>query len=447
MMTEIITYFFIAIVSALIGLFIGKLISKLNFEKDKTALEKEKSTLEERLILLQQSKENTENNFIESQIALKNNQLEKEKLITTNARQDSEIQNLQIKLTENKGEVEKLNEKFTKEFENLATKILDENSTKFKTQNKESISAILNPLKEKIEGFEKKVTETQEKSIGMHSALREQLGHLKDLNLQMSKEAINLTKALKGDNKTQGDWGETQLEILLEKAKLTKGIHYSTQGGFRDNEGKVKKPDFIINLPDNRHLIVDSKVSLTAYESYFSSENEIEKEAFLSKHIKSIRDHFKDLSSKKYDTLYEINSPDYVLMFVPIEPALMIALNKVNDLYLEALDKNIVLVSTSTLLATLSTVSSMWRQENQKNNVLEISKQAGALYDQFVNLTEDLIKVGNQLKTVQGSYDSSMKKLTGRGNLIKKVENIKQLGVNTSKKINQSLLDRANDLD
>ena len=447
MMTEIITYLFIAIVFALIGLFIGKLLSKLNFEKDKTALEKEKSTLEERLILLQQSKEITENNFIESQIALKNNQLEKEKLITTNARQDSEIQNLQIKLIENKGEVEKLNEKFTKEFENLATKILDENSTKFKTQNKESISAILNPLKEKIEGFEKKVTETQEKSIGMHSALREQLGHLKELNLQMSKEAINLTKALKGDNKTQGDWGETQLEILLEKAKLTKGIHYSTQGGFRDNEGKVKKPDFIINLPDNRHLIVDSKVSLTAYESYFSSENEIEKEAFLSKHIKSIRDHFKDLSSKKYDTLYEINSPDYVLMFVPIEPALMIALNKVNDLYLEALDKNIVLVSTSTLLATLSTVSSMWRQENQKNNVLEISKQAGALYDQFVNLTEDLIKVGNQLKTVQGSYDSSMKKLTGRGNLIKKVENIKQLGVNTSKKINQSLLDRANDLD
>ena len=447
MMTEIITYLFIAIVFALIGMFIGKLLSKLNFEKDKTTLEKEKSTLEERLILLQQSKENTENNFIESQIGLKNNQLEKEKLITTNARQGSEIQNLQIKLTENKGEVEKLNEKFTKEFENLATKILDENSTKFKTQNKESISAILNPLKEKIEGFEKKVTETQEKSIGMHSALREQLGHLKDLNLQMSKEAINLTKALKGDNKTQGDWGETQLEILLEKAKLTKGIHYSTQGGFRDNEGKVKKPDFIINLPDNRHLIVDSKVSLTAYESYFSSENEIEKEAFLSKHIKSIRDHFKDLSSKKYDTLYEINSPDYVLMFVPIEPALMIALNKVNDLYLEALDKNIVLVSTSTLLATLSTVSSMWRQENQKNNVLEISKQAGALYDQFVNLTEDLIKVGNQLKTVQGSYDSSMKKLTGRGNLIKKVENIKQLGVNTSKKINQSLLDRANDLD
>ena len=447
MMTEIFTYLLIAVIFALIGLFIGKLLSKLNFEKENTTTEKEKATLEERLILLQQSKEITENNFTASQVALKEKQREKENLITTNTRQDAEIHNLQQKLVENKGEVEKLNEKFTKEFENLATRILDENSTKFKNQNKESISAILNPLKEKIEGFEKKVTETQEKSIGMHSALREQLGHLKDLNLQMSKEAINLTKALKGDNKTQGDWGETQLEILLEKAKLTKGIHYSTQGGFRDDEGKVKKPDFIINLPDNRHLIVDSKVSLTAYEGYFSSENEIEKEAFLSKHIKSIRDHFKDLSSKKYDALYEINSPDYVLMFVPIEPALMIALNKVNDLYLEALDKNIVLVSTSTLLATLSTVSSMWRQENQKKNVLEISKQAGALYDQFVNLTEDLIKVGNQLKTVQGSYDSSMKKLTGRGNLIKKVESIKQLGVSTSKSIHQNLLDRASDAD
>jgi len=447
MMTEIFTYLLIAVIFTLIGLFIGKLLSKLNFEKENTTTEKEKATLEERLILLQQSKEITENNFTASQVALKEKQQEKENLITTNTRQDAEIHNLQQKLVENKGEVEKLNEKFTKEFENLATRILDKNSTKFKNQNKESISAILNPLKEKIEGFEKKVTETQEKSIGMHSALREQLGHLKDLNLQMSKEAINLTKALKGDNKTQGDWGETQLEILLEKAKLTKGIHYSTQGGFRDDEGKVKKPDFIINLPDNRHLIVDSKVSLTAYEGYFSSENEIEKEAFLSKHIKSIRDHFKDLSSKKYDALYEINSPDYVLMFVPIEPALMIALNKVNDLYLEALDKNIVLVSTSTLLATLSTVSSMWRQENQKKNVLEISKQAGALYDQFVNLTEDLIKVGNQLKTVQGSYDSSMKKLTGRGNLIKKVENIKQLGVSTSKSIHQNLLDRASDAD
>jgi DNA recombination protein RmuC len=370
---------------------------------------------------------------------------EKEYLTIANTKNATENNNLKEKLELNKDEVEKLQEKFTKEFENLANKILTNNSKTFKEQNKESIEGILNPLKEKIDGFEKKVAESQKESIGMHSALKEQLRGLKDLNLQMSKEAINLTKALKGDSKVQGDWGETQLEMLLEKANLTKGIHFETQGGYRDDEGKLKKPDFIINLPDDRHLIIDSKVSLTAYESYTSSDDDTEKENSLKKHLESLRKHIKDLSSKKYDALYEINTPDYVLMFVPIEPALMIALNNSNDLYLEALDKNVVLVSTSTLLATLSTVSSMWRQENQKKNVLAIAEQAGRLYDQFVNLTDDLIKVGNQLKTVQGSYDTSMKKLTGKGNLITKVERIKVLGAKTSKNLNKNLLDRAND--
>ena len=370
---------------------------------------------------------------------------EKEYLTIENTKNSTENNNLKEKLEVNKQEVEKLQEKFTKEFENLANKILTTNSKTFKEQNKESIEGILNPLKEKIDGFEKKVAESQKESIGMHSALKEQLRGLKDLNLQMSKEAINLTKALKGDSKVQGDWGETQLEMLLEKANLSKGIHYETQGGYRDDEGKLKKPDFIINLPDDRHLIIDSKVSLTAYEYYTSNDDESEKENSIKKHLESLRKHIKDLSSKKYDSLYEINTPDYVLMFVPIEPALMIALNNSNDLYLEALDKNVVLVSTSTLLATLSTVSSMWRQENQKKNVLAIAEQAGRLYDQFVNLTDDLIKVGNQLKTVQGSYDTSMKKLTGKGNLITKVERIKVLGAKTSKNLNKNLLDRASE--
>ena len=431
MMIELLIYLIITIASIFIGLFLGRNFTRLKFEK-------KQATLEERNTILS-------NSFHEITEDLKNSQLEKEALIATKTRLDTELKNSELKLVENKQELDKINEKFTKEFENLANKILDEKSSKFTEQNKLNITSILNPLKEKIEGFEKKVSESQKESVGMHSALKEQLNSLKDLNIQMSKEAINLTKALKGDSKTQGDWGETQLEILLEKANLAKDIHFTTQGGYRDEEGRLKKPDFIINLPDNRHLIVDSKVSLTNYEAYFNEEDEKQKGVYLKKHVESIRKHIKELSDKKYESLYEINTPDYVLMFVPIEPAYLLALSNNNQLYLEALDKNVVLVSTSTLLATLSTVSSMWRQENQKKNVLEIANQAGRLYDQFVNLTDDLIKVGNQLKTVQGSYDTSMKKLTGKGNLIKKVEKIKELGAKTSKIMNKNLLDRASE--
>jgi len=431
MMIDLLIYLIITITSIFIGLFLGRNFTRLKFEK-------KQATLEERNTILS-------NSFHEITEDLKNSQLEKEALIATKTRLDTELKNSELKLVENKQELDKIQEKFTKEFENLANKILDEKSSKFTEQNKLNITSILNPLKEKIEVFEKKVSESQKESVGMHSALKEQLNSLKDLNIQMSKEAINLTKALKGDSKTQGDWGETQLEILLEKANLAKGIHFTTQGGYRDEEGRLKKPDFIINLPDNRHLIVDSKVSLTNYEAYFNEQDEKQKGVYLKKHIESIRKHIKELSDKKYESLYEINTPDYVLMFVPIEPAYLLALSNNNQLYLEALDKNVVLVSTSTLLATLSTVSSMWRQENQKKNVLEIANQAGRLYDQFVNLTDDLIKVGNQLKTVQGSYDTSMKKLTGKGNLIKKVEKIKELGAKTSKIMNKNLLDRASE--
>ena len=431
MMIDLLIYLIITIASIFIGLFLGKNFTRLKFEK-------KQATLEERNTILSDS-------FHEITEDLKKSQLEKEALIATKTRLGTELKNSELKLVENKKELDKIQEKFTKEFENLANKILDEKSSKFTEQNKLNITSILDPLKEKIEVFEKKVSESQKESIGMHSALKEQLNSLKNLNIQMSKEAINLTKALKGDSKTQGDWGETQLEILLEKANLAKDIHFTTKGGYRDEEGRLKKPDFIINLPDNRHLIVDSKVSLTNYEAYFNEEDEKQKGVYLKKHIESIRKHIKELSDKKYESLYEINSPDYVLMFVPIEPAYLLALSNNNQLYLEALDKNVVLVSTSTLLATLSTVSSMWRQENQKKNVLEIANQAGRLYDQFVNLTDDLIKVGNQLKTVQGSYDISMKKLTGKGNLIKKVEKIKELGAKTSKIMNKNLLDRASE--
>jgi len=431
MMMDLLIYLIITLTSVFIGLILGKNLVKLKFKSKHAALKERNNFLNQSL--------NDANDD------LKSTQLEKEDLIASKTRLATELKNSEQRIAKNKEELNTIQEKFTKEFENLANKILEEKSTKFTEQNKLNITSILNPLKEKIEGFEKKVSESQKESVGMHSALKEQLNNLKDLNLQMSKEAINLTKALKGDSKAQGDWGETQLEILLEKANLAKDIHFTTQGGYRDEDGRLKKPDFIINLPDKRHLIVDSKVSLTNYEAYFNADDEEQQKFHLKKHIESIRKHIRELSEKKYESLYEINAPDYVLMFVPIEPAYLLALNNNNSLYLEALDKNVVMVSTSTLLATLSTVSSMWRQENQKNNVLEIANQAGRLYDQFVNLTDDLIKVGTQLKTVQGSYDTSMKKLTGKGNLVKKVEKIRELGAKTTKIMNKNLLDRASE--
>ena len=256
MMTDLLIYLIIIIASIFIGLFLGRNSARLKFQK-------EQATLEERNTILNKSIQDTSDD-------MKASQTEKEILIASKIRLETELKNSEKNIAENKEELEKLQEKFTKEFENLANKILEEKSTKFTEQNKLNMNNILTPLKEKIEGFEKKVTESQKESIGMHSALKEQLNNLKDLNLQMSKEAINLTKALKGDSKAQGDWGETQLEILLEKANLAKDIHFTTQGGYRDEEGRLKKPDFIINLPDNRHLIVDSKVSLTNYEAYFN---------------------------------------------------------------------------------------------------------------------------------------------------------------------------------
>ena len=282
----------------------------------------------------------------------------------------------------------------------------------------------------------------------MHSALKQQLEGLKDLNQQMSKEAVNLANALKGDSKAQGDWGEIQLEIVLEKAGLSKDIHYSTQGGYRDEDGNLKKPDFIINLPDNKHLIVDSKVSLTAYEGYFSGEDDALKEISLKKHLQSIKKHIKELSEKQYTELYGINAPDYVLMFVPIEAALLLAFNENNKLYLEAFDKNVVLVSTSTLLATLSTVSSIWKQEDQKRNVIEIARQAGALYDKFVGLVTDLTSVGKKIDDAKKDYSTAMNKLVdGRGNLITSVEKIKKLGAKAKKSIPEQILLRSKEED
>ena len=356
------------------------------------------------------------------------------------------FEKLEEKLAENNAQLDKLQEKFQKDFEILASKILEEKSLKFTQQNKENLKNILHPLQDKIQLFEKKVEASNKESLVMHTALKEQIDGLQKLNEQMSKEAVNLTKALKGDSKTQGDWGETQLEVLLEKAGLFKDVHYSTQGGYRDESGQLKKPDFIINLPDNKHLIIDAKVSLTGYEEFYNAETEKGKDSGMKKHLLSIRKHFKELGEKQYTDLYGINTPDYVLMFVPVEPALMVALSEEQHLYLDALDKNVVLVSNSTLLATLRTIASIWKHEDQKKNVLEIARQAGALYDKFEGFVNDLVRVGKSIKTSKESYDLAMNKLVeGRGNLVTSVERLKKLGAKAKKSLPQNIVERASE--
>ena len=355
------------------------------------------------------------------------------------------IKILEEQLQEQRDNSTKQEEKLSKEFQNLANKILEENSTKFKNQNKEQLTNILDPLNLQLSKFEKQVRETNEKSIERNASLIQKINSLESLNNQLSQEAINLTNALKGDNKTQGDWGEMQLEVLLEKSGLTKDIHFSTQGGYRDEDGNLKKPDFIIHLPDNKHLIIDSKVSLKAYDTFCNSEDETTQKLALKKHVDSIKSHYQDLSNKDYPNLYNINAPDHVLMFVPIEPALLLALHESREIYLDAFGKNIVLVSASTLLATLSTVSSIWKQEDQKRNALEIAKEGGLLYDKFEGFLSDLLKIGANLNSSKTSYDEAMNKLTsGNGNILKKIENLKKLGAKTKKQLPQNIIDRAN---
>ena len=356
------------------------------------------------------------------------------------AAKDQVIENLNKQLEQHE-------EKLKTEFENLANKILKQNTAEFAEANQKKLTDILNPLKEKITKFENKVEETYIKGTRERSALVEQIKNLTDLNKQMSEDATNLTKALKGESKTQGEWGEIRLELILEKAGLVQNIHYSKQNTFKDEAGRDKRPDFIINLPDNKHLVIDSKMSLKAYEQYFNCSDDDEKEIHLKKHLESIREHIKDLSSKNYQNLYQINTPDYVLMYIPIEPAFTLAIQSDIELMLWALEKkNVVMVTTSTLLATLSTVSSIWKQEDQKKHVQEIARQSGALYDKFKNFVDDLLDVGKRMNSAKTAYDDAMNKLsTGSGNLIKRAENIKKLGAKTTKSLPQPLLDKAGD--
>lgn len=394
--------------------------------------------------------QNRTQNFLQKQ----NNQIqsereqirtEKEVLAIQLSKKEADFDHLLERHKEQKQEVEDLQKKFTTEFENLANKILEEKSTKFTLQNQENMKTILAPLQDKILNFEKKVEDTHKESIDYHAALRQQILGLKDLNILMNKETMNLTKALKGDNKMQGNWGELVLERVLEKSGLEKGREYDVQQSF-SIEGQKRIPDVVVHLPEGKKMIIDSKVSLVAYERFVNEEDDLLKKNYLNEHISSLKKHVEQLSAKNYHTIYDVESPDFVLLFVPIEAAFATALNNDSYLYNKAFEQNIIIVTPTTLLATLRTIDSIWTNQKQQQNAYEIARQAGALYDKFYGFVTDMEKIGKKLDDAKTEYGFAMNKLVeGKGNLVNSVQKLKKMGAKTNKSLPENLLIDKND--
>ncbi|WP_177765788.1 DNA recombination protein RmuC [Flavobacterium sp. I3-2] len=423
-MSAYLIYFILFIIAFLIGILLQKTVSNSKFNHLNSENKQHKYQLEIE-----------KNRFLETKNDLDNLRLERDDLLSEYSKANSELIFLKSKLDDQKKEIDSLQIKFTETFENLANRILDDKSEKFVATNKIQIENILNPLQVKIKSFEERVETTHKDHLIQQTSLKEQITFLSSLNKQMTQETINLTKALKGDSKVQGNWGEVILERILEKSGLEKGREYEIQKSF-NFEGKRLQPDVVINLPNDKKMIIDSKVSLTAYERYCNETIETEKQNFLKQHILSVANHIKQLSEKNYQQIYEVNSPDFILMFVPIETAFALAINNEPNLYNQAFEKNIVIVTTSTLLATLKTIDSLWKNEKQQNNALEIAKQAGLLYDKFVGFIEDIQNIEKNIDRSKNDIEKAKNKLfLGNGNLVNAADKIVQLGAKAKKKL------------
>jgi DNA recombination protein RmuC len=447
-MTDYIPFLLGFLVALFMGIYLGKMLSASKFQSEKAISEERLNAINGQLQMQKEQFENEKNNLhkqLQLSITEKENiRTEKDSLAIQLSKKEVDFENLWERHKEQKSEINELQEKFTKEFENLANKILEEKSAKFTEQNTVNMKSILTPLQDKILVFEQKVEQTHKESIDYHAALRQQIIGLSEMNAQMSKETLNLTKALKGDSKMQGNWGELVLERVLEKSGLEKGREYEVQQSFTNAEGNRVLPDVVINLPDGKKMIVDSKVSLSAYEKWVNEESELLKIEFLKEHVISIKRHVEQLGSKNYHDLYHMESPDFVLLFIPMEPAFAIALNEDPSLYTKAFDRNIVIVTPSTLLATLRTIDSMWTNQKQQENALEIARQAGALYDKFEGFVSDLVRIGNKIKDTKTEYESAMNKLVdGKGNLISSVERLKKMGAKAKKALPENIIARA----
>lgn len=398
-------------------------------QQQSAALQQEFAMSSERLVLAQARIQELN---AELTLTKENNALVERQL----SRLEAENNFLNAKLKEQAAEFERLQKQATLEFENLANRILKKNSEEFSMVNHQKINELIQPLKEKIVTFERKVEETYEKGLKDQTDVKAELKKLYELNQRISTEANNLTRALKGDVKQQGNWGEIVLERILERSGLTEGNEYEREKVAQNAEGQTIRPDVVVNLPDKKHIIIDSKVSLIAYERFVNAEEPALREKFIREHLASLKAHVKTLNEKHYSKSPQFNTPDFVLLFIPIESSFSVAIEQDQQLFTYAWDNKVVLVSPSTLLATLRTVASIWQQENQTRNALEIARQGGALYDKFVGFITDMEKLGKSIASLQGTYDEASKKLyTGSGNLVRRVENLKDLGASTSKEI------------
>lgn len=428
--------YILAIATLLLGAIAGFFIAHFKSKSETSRLEERNSNLDEQL---SETEQKLEHNQQEKEAQLTQEREKSAALDRELASLKSEYSGLKEKLSEQKEELTKMQEQFKDQFENLANKILDEKSEKFAKQNKESLDQLLNPLGEKLEAFKKKVEETHKDEVEARGSLKQELKQLMDLNKTMSEDAKNLTKALKGDSKAQGNWGEVVLASILEKSGLRKDEEYFTQQSETTADGRRLQPDVVVKLPDEKFLIVDSKVSLTAFERFTSAEDENESQSALKQHVLSVRSHVKGLSDKNYPQVFDDKSPDFVLLFIPVEPAFAAALQAEPNLYNEAFEKNIVIVSPSTLLATLFTINTIWKRDRQNKNAIEIAERGGALYDKFHGFVESMDDIGLRIRQTQESYDTAMNRLkTGRGNLIGQARKLEKLGVKATKKLNEN---------
>jgi len=429
------------VLSFLLGAILAWLIMRGRTASLKAALQQEISKLDKEAGILQERLSSFQG---ESQKLLQELGSERQangEMTIRLARQGADFENIREKLDTQKIELEELQKKFTADFENIANKILKENSREFTSLNQKNIGDILMPLKEKIEKFERKVDDTYEKGLKDQTELRSAIKNLHELNSRISEEANNLTRALKSDSKKMGNWGEMILDRILEQSGLEKGKEYINQYTDRSEEGTILRPDVVIRLPEKKHIIIDSKVSLIAYDRFVNSTDEHDKDRWQKAHVDSVREHIKSLSEKSYTDAITLDSPDFVLLFMPLESAFSLALQNDPELFNYAWQRRIVMVSPTTLLATLKTVESIWKHEKQTQNAMEIARQGTSLYEKFVNFITDLEKIGGQIDSLQHTYQDAHKKLaSGKGNLVRQAEKLKELGIKTEKSLSEKLL-------